>query len=226
MTFAAQVISFHRQLKPNWKIPKGIGLIYPFTHEETWEVFEAFYQKYFNDSNPRTFLFGINPGRLGAGVTGIPFTDPKILEEIIRIPNTFHKRNELSAIFVYDMINAMGGPQAFYTQYYITSVCPLGFIANGKNVNYYDDKKLQEAVEKHIIANINQQKEMGANAEVAFSMGQGKNFKYLKALNDKHGFFKQIVPLPHPRWVMQYRLKRKAEFIEEYVTKLTSSVTV
>jgi len=55
-------------------------------------------------------------------------------------------------------------------------------------------------------------------------MGQGKNFKYLKQLNDKHGFFAEIQPLPHPRWVMQYRLKTKPIYIDEYVTKLTSAI--
>lgn len=223
MTFAAQVIAFHRQLVPNWKIPKDIGLIYPFDQEETWNVFETFYHRFFNDTEQRTFLFGINPGRLGAGVTGVPFTDPKILEYTLDITNSFHKRNELSSIFVYDMIDVLGGPDEFYKKYYITSVCPLGFISKGKNVNYYDDKILQEKVEPHIIKNINKQIKFGANLKVAFSMGQGKNFKYLKKLNDQHSFFDEILPLPHPRWVMQYRLKRKDEYINEYLVKLTSS---
>jgi len=64
MTFAQQVIDFHRSLKPNWKIPKEIGLIYPFEQDETWHVFETFYHKYFNDKRKRTFLFDINPGRI------------------------------------------------------------------------------------------------------------------------------------------------------------------
>lgn len=225
MTFATQVIAFHRQLVPNWKLPKGIDLIYPFIQDETWKVFEAFYHRYFGDDHERTFLFGINPGRLGAGVTGVPFTDPKILQNVIGITNSFHKRNELSSIFVYEMIHACGGPEAFYSKYYITSVCPLGFIANGKNVNYYDDKVLQNKVEPHIIKNINLQIKFGANTKVAFSMGQGKNFNYLNKLNDRHNFFDEIVPLPHPRWVMQYRLKRKEEFINEYLLKLNASHT-
>ncbi len=220
MTFAKHVIDFHRQLKPTWKIPENTELIFPFGEEETRHVFDQFYTKYFSDTNKRIFLFGINPGRFGAGITGIPFTDPKILEDEIGIPNTFQKRNELSSIYVYDMIAAMGGPEAFYSKYYITSVCPLGFIANGKNVNYYDDKDLQNAVEPHIIQNIRAQQKFGATNEVAYSMGQGKNFKYLDKLNKIHGFFDQIIPLPHPRWVMQYRLKRKAEYIDEYILKL------
>lgn len=221
MTFAAQVIDFHRQLEPNWQIPDGIDLIFPFESEETCHVFKAFFQRYFDDNQPRTFLFGINPGRFGAGVTGIPFTDPKILEEVLHIPNTFQKRHELSSLFIYDMIQAFGGPKAFYGQFYISAVCPLGFIAEGKNVNYYDDRTLQDAVEPYIIESIKTQLTFGATRKRAFSIGQGKNLKYLQKLNDKYQFFDQIIPLPHPRWVMQYRLKRKQEFINEYLRKLS-----
>ena len=223
MTFADQVIQYHKDLQPNWRLPKDIGLIYPFREDETWAVFEAFYHKYFGDEKQRTVLFGINPGRFGAGVTGIPFTDPKILEEDLKIKNTWQKRNELSSVFVYEMIKALGGPKRFYKKYYITSVCPLGFISQGKNVNYYDDKALQDKVEKKIIAWIKSQLEMPVNKKVAFSMGQGKNYKYLAKLNEKHNFFDAILPLPHPRWVMQYRLKSKEIYIDEYVMKLSEA---
>ena len=224
MTFAAQVIAFHRQLKPDWQIPDDVQLIYPFEEQATWHVFESFYNEYFSDTNKRHFLFGINPGRFGAGITGIPFTDPKILDEQLSIENPFKKRNELSSIFVYEMINALGGADAFYNLFYITSICPLGFIANGKNLNYYDRPDLQNAVLKQIISNINQQKSFGAHPEVAFSMGQGKNYKFLLKLNEEHSFFRKIIPLPHPRWVMQYRLKRKQEYIDEYVRKLSATM--
>ena len=224
MTFGAQVIDFHRELKPDWKIPAGIDLIYPFDQNETWTVFEKFYHTYFGDDNNRTFLFGINPGRFGAGVTGIPFTDPKILEEKLEIKNPFHKRNELSSVFVYEMIDQMGGPNSFYTNFYITSICPLGFIREGKNINYYDLREIESAVYDKIISNIEQQIKMGANLEVAYSMGQGKNFKFLQKINQEHQYFEKVVPLPHPRWVMQYRLKRKQEYLDEYISKLNSGL--
>ena len=47
-----------------------------------------------------------------------------------------------------------------------------------------------------------------------------KNFKYLSALNNKHHFFKTIVPLSHPRFIMQYRRKQKKEFIDLYINSL------
>ncbi len=225
MTFGSQVIDFHRQLRPNWKIPKGIEILYPFSDQEAVRVFELFFHRFFSDENPRTFLFGINPGRFGAGITGIPFTDPKILNEIIGIKSSFKPRNELSSIFIYEMIDALGGPEEFYRSYYITSVCPLGFVKDGKNINYYDDKELQTAVEPIIIQNIKAQLEFGAQTNIVFSVGRGKNFNYLKKLNDEQKFFERIVALPHPRWVMQYRLKTKRQYIDEYAEQLSVSLT-
>jgi len=222
LSFAQRVIDFHFNLEDKWKLPKGVELIQPFTSKDTKDTFKTFYSKYFNDYSNRYFLFGINPGRFGAGVTGVPFTDPKILEELCDIPNPFKKKNELSAIFVYEFIEALGGIEQFYSHFYVTSLCPLGFIKEGKNYNYYDEKALFEAVKKHMVSNIQTQITFGCNTDVAFCMGIGKNMKYFKMLNDEYSFFKKIVPLPHPRWVMQYRRKSKQEHIDAYVEKLGS----
>jgi len=220
MTFAEKILDFHKNLQPNWKLPIRVELLFPFDNEDTWTVMTDFYQKYFNDNRERILIFGINPGRFGAGVTGTPFTDPKILEEVCDIPNPFPKRHELSAIFVYEYIAAYGTPEEFYQDFYITSLCPLGFVKDGKNYNYYDDKVLEKAVEPHIIQNIEQNLQFGCSAKVALCMGQGKNYKYFEKLNKRKQFFDDIIPLPHPRWVMQYRRKRKEEFVELYTKTL------
>ncbi|MEM9544671.1 MAG: uracil-DNA glycosylase family protein [Bacteroidota bacterium] len=220
MTLAEKVIHFYTSMDRNWKIAKGFDLIDPFSNMETIEIFSAFYQKYFNDTQRRHFLIGINPGRHGAGVTGVPFTDPKIIAEDCGIANDFPKKNELSAIFVYKFIHAYGGIERFYQKFYINSVCPLGFLRNGINCNYYDDKMLFKSVKKHIVSGLQDQIAMGMHTDVAFCMGNGLNFKFLKKLNEEFSFFDSIVPLPHPRWVMQYRRKRLYEFIELYVGEL------
>ncbi len=182
---------------------------------------ELFFTKYFSDSEVRVALFGINPGRFGAGVTGTPFTDPIRLEEVCGISNQFKKRQELSSVFVYDVIASLGGPKPFYSNFYLTSISPLGFIKGGKNYNYYDDGGLKNRVMPLIEFNIEKHLEMGVSREIAFSMGQGKNFAFLQALNDHKKYFKEVRPLPHPRWVMQYRLKRKEEYIRQYVNELS-----
>ncbi len=224
MTFANKILAFHQSLSPNWKLPKEVKLLFPFDNEDTWRVMSAFFKKYFSDQQQRTLIFGINPGRFGAGITGTPFTDPVKLEEICGIPNSFKKRVELSADFVYTFIDAFGGPKHFYQHFYITSLCPLGFIKDGKNYNYYDSKALEKAVEPYIIHNLKTLLKDGCNAQTALCMGQGKNYHYFKKLNQKQGFFKTIIPLPHPRWVMQYRRKKVKEFTKLFVETLEKSL--
>lgn len=220
MTFAQHVLDFTKTLHPHLQLPPGFDLLFPYDNAETLWVMTAFYEKYYTDNNPRVFIFGINPGRFGAGVTGVPFTDPIRLETECNIDNNFAKKPELSSVFVYQFIHAYGGLEAFYNKFYITSLSPLGFTKNGININYYDDKKLQAAIEPFIINSILTQQQFGCSRKVALCMGQGQNAAYFQKINEKYGFFEQIIPLPHPRWVMQYRRKRVEEFVEMYVENL------
>lgn len=221
MTFGQQVVKFTENLQPDWSLPAHVDLLFPYENKATMATLKQFYQLYYHDENPRIFIFGINPGRFGAGITGVPFTDPIRLADVCGIDTPFRRKAELSSIFVYEYITAYGGATTFYQKYYITSVCPLGFTKDGKNYNYYDDKKLERAVEPHIIDNINEQKAFGTSNAVAICMGQGANYKYLSRLNEKHQFFAHILPVPHPRWVMQYRRKRLEEFVQLYLDTFT-----
>ena len=224
-TFADRILEHHFSLELDIHLPNKVEWLYPYGKKEVREAMQHFFRKFFSDSSPRRALVGINPGRFGAGVTGLPFTDPIRMEDPCHIRNDFPKRQELSSVFVYEVIKAMGGPQTFYHNFYITSACPLGFVKDGKNYNYYDSKALENAVLPMIVDNLRKHISYGLHTDVAFSMGQGKNYTFLKRLNEEHHFFDRIEPLPHPRWVMQYRLKRKSEFIEEYVNKLSASLT-
>lgn len=219
--FSQQVIDFTRRLRiPDLRIPEGFGWLFPYDRPETMEALTRFYSKYYADDRPRTFIFGINPGRFGAGVTGVPFTDPIRLEQACGIENDFQKKPELSSVFVWQFIQAYGGAEAFCHRFYITSLSPLGFVKDGKNVNYYDDRDLQAGVEPFIVWNIKTQVEFGAGRELAICLGEGQNYKFFQKINAKHGFFREIAPLPHPRWVMQYRRKRVDEFVGKYVETL------
>ena len=222
--FAEHILRFHQQLSPDWVVPEDVEVLFPFDDPDTWAVMEAFFRKYYGDPGQRTLVLGINPGRFGAGITGTPFTDPKILEEVCGIENPFKKRAELSAIFVYDFIHAFGGPETFYQQFYISSLCPLGFVKDGKNYNYYDSKALTRAVEPHILHNVQYHLDIGCNPKVALCLGQGKNYAYFQEINQAHGFFEEIVPLPHPRWVMQYRRKHKEKYVDQVVSALHQAV--
>ena len=108
----------------------------------------------------------------------------------------------------------------FYKNFYFSAASPLGFTKHGKNLNYYDDKDLQESIKDFVIDCMNKQLKFGIDTDVAFCLGDGKNFKYLSKLNDEMKFFKKIIPLPHPRFIMQYKLKKKDEYIQKYLEQL------
>ena len=216
-----QILSFYQSLNITSDIPGNVEVLNPFQNPDAMKVVTDFYQKFYSDQNERILLMGINPGRFGAGITGIPFTDPIRLEEVCGIANSFQKKPELSSVFVYEMIAAYGGTHAFYNRFFVSAVSPLGFTRNNKNLNYYDIPALQKSLIPFITNTIEQQLDMGMNREVCFSLGKGKNYKFLKELNDKKRYFKQIIPVGHPRWIMQYRLKKKDDFIKDYVSALT-----
>jgi len=218
MTFD-NILSFYKELKPPALLPIGVDVMNPYKEREAWKCTGQFYRKYYSDSKKRVLLLGINPGRFGGGITGIPFTDPIQLADTCGIKNTFEKRTELSSGFIYDMIKYCGGAEKFYSKIYISAVCPLGFVKDGKNLNYYDIKELQDHWEPFFVKTLEDQLSFCYKNEV-FSIGLGKNAKYILYLNEKYKLFDKITPLPHPRWVMQYRLKRKQEFIEGIASKL------
>ena len=110
-----------------------------------------FTKNIYNDYRTRHLILGINPGRFGAGVTGIPFTDTKRLNDPCGIAYSGKVTHEPSSVFVYEVIEAYGGVHEFYNDFYINSVFPLGFtISDGsgkeKNFNYYDNKELIAAI--------------------------------------------------------------------------------
>ncbi len=63
------------------------------------QIIEFNQKKYYHDFNQRKFMIGINPGRHGAGVTGVPFTDTKRLESVCGIKMESAHTHEI--IFVY-----------------------------------------------------------------------------------------------------------------------------
>jgi hypothetical protein len=223
MTFADQVIAFNQALSFNGPLPEGIRIMNPFREDERiLPVSSAFYKKYYDDTHPRHMILGINPGRFGSGVTGVPFTDTKRLKKECGIDYTGKETHEPSSVFVYEVVNAYGGPAAFYRDFYIGSVCPLGFTApgqNGKevNYNYYDSRELTRAVHDFIVDSIRRQLAMGIATDIGFCFGAGKNEKFLRQLNDKHHFFDRILALPHPRFVMQYQSRNKQAYIDQYL---------
>ena len=220
MNIAQYINRFNQQLSLNVDLPNDVIVMNPFEKKSTADLADIFYNKYYSDSNPRKLILGINPGRLGGGVTGVPFTDPVKMQQNCGIPNDIQKKTEPSAGFIYDMISAYGGPDKFYNDYFIHAVCPLGFTKNGINYNYYDDKVLEKAVTPFILESLYQILSFNIDTKICYCLGNGKNFKFLNDLNKHYQFFEKVIPLPHPRWIVQYRRKRYQEFIDVYLEEL------
>ena len=79
MSFGQRVLDFNQSLQPDWQLPPEVELLHPFDQAGTWRATKQFYHRYYADEKPRIAILGINPGRFGAGVTGVPFTDPVTL---------------------------------------------------------------------------------------------------------------------------------------------------
>ncbi|HVW95509.1 MAG TPA: uracil-DNA glycosylase family protein [Mucilaginibacter sp.] len=228
MNFGQKVIRFNKQLEFNGELPPGINIMNPFKENDTVNtIAEQFYTKYYSDGNKRHLILGINPGRFGGGVTGIPFTDSKRLKAVCDIRYDGKETHEPSSVFVYEVIAAFGGPEQFYRNFYINSICPLGFttsLPNGKeiNYNYYDSKALAAAVYDFIVENIRKQIDLGVYTSTCLCFGTGKNEKFLRLLNDEYGFFDNIIALEHPRFIMQYKSRSKQQYIDKYLDAFNS----
>lgn len=225
-TFADRVIEFNRKVEFRGTLPEGIGIMNPFRGGDNYilDISSAFYKKYYDDNRLRRLILGINPGRFGAGFTGIPFTDTKRLTAECGIAYSGRQTHEPSSVFIYEVIKMYGGPEKFYGDFYINSLSPLGFTQRSsegreKNYNYYDRPDLTAAVRDFIIWNIREQIAMGVSTDVCWCLGTGKNEKYLRKLNDDHRFFGDVVALEHPRFIMQYRSTYRDDYVKKYLAQ-------
>ncbi|HSH51048.1 MAG TPA: hypothetical protein VK982_04910, partial [Bacteroidales bacterium] len=152
------------------------------------------------------------------------FTDPINLEEKCGIKNNLDKKPELSSKFVYSLIESFGSVEEFYSKFFISALYPLALIKDGKNYNYYDSKKVYTALKPQIVKMLKQQIDFGANDKLVISFGK-KNAEYLTEINDELRFFKEILIFDHPRFVMQYRLKKLDSYLEKY-TKILREAAI
>lgn len=224
MSFASRVINFNRELVYTGQpLPAGIRIMNPFRESAgVMNIVQDFYKKFYDDHHKRLGVLGINPGRFGGAVTGIPFTDPKRLVNNCGISYNGPVTHEPSSVFVYEVIEAYGGPEKFYSRFYINSICPLGFTNTNKsgkeiNYNYYDSPALEASVKDFIIANLKQQIGLGLYSGCCMVLGTGKNEKYLQKLNEEHLFFRKIFAVEHPRYVVQYKSASKTFYIDKYL---------
>lgn len=222
--FADQIIAFNESLEIPDHLPQGIRMMNLYREPGSMisAIARRFYEKYYNDNDKRHLVLAINPGRFGAGATGIPFTDTKRLLEVCGIESDIAPTHEPSSVFVYEIIDAYGGAERFYRDFYIASVCPLGFVRMNErgqevNYNYYDSKELETAMVPFIVESLKKQLSFNLRKDTCICWGKGKNHHFLTKLNNRYGFFSSILVLEHPRFIMQYRAKQKQYYIEKYL---------
>lgn len=225
--FGDKVINFNKNLHYSGNLPDDFRVINPYMdNPETLKVMEEFYHKFYNDTNQRKFIVGINPSRHGAGVTGVPFTDTKRLESSCGIKMESAKTHEVSSVFIYDMISEFGGVENFYNQFYINSPFPLAIVRRTKqntwiNANYYDDKNLFEMVKEFMIESLQNHINLGLDTSIAYVLGK-KNAVFIEKLNNEAHLFDTIKILEHPRFIQQYKFKEKQIYIDKYILTLNN----
>jgi hypothetical protein len=102
---------------------------------DNWESIKAFNNEFYGENLPKTVLCGINPGKNGAGKTGLPFIDFTSLSKLLN--NVNRQDTERSAQFFYDVVQELGVDD-FYKTFYVTNISWVGYIKGNKNLNYYD----------------------------------------------------------------------------------------
>ncbi|KAA9349079.1 uracil-DNA glycosylase family protein [Larkinella humicola] len=228
-TFADRAIAYYLGLKEPTNLPSGVGALNPYRQPEIQAIVKQFFTTYFSDNSPRVYILGINPGRFGAGVTGISFTTPQNLQKYCGIDNDLPPSPELSSRFIYQIVEAFGGAKAFYGQFFLTSLYPLALVKDGKNYNFYDDKATTATLWPAIANTVRtqllfDQSGLEKNRRVAVCLGR-KNEAFFQKLNQEHRFFDRIVTLDHPRYILQYRSRDIELYVDRYVRTLADCLS-
>ncbi|CAF2989637.1 unnamed protein product [Rotaria socialis] len=216
-----RILTYLNELEPpiDIQLPgKNVQWLHPHKNPETCRCTEEFYSKYYSDRTERILVLGINPGRFGSGITGVPLTDPIRLKTVCNIDSNFPLKPELSSKFIYDHFFTEYSMNEFYDKFFIGAVCPLGLESNGRNMNYYDNKIfMNELLEYFIPDSIEKQINLGCSRKVAICLGEGVNYSILNKLNTKHQFFEKILKISHPRFIMQYKRKTINDYVKQYI---------
>ena len=225
-----KIIDYYKWLSlQNIELFDKYKIVNPYKQERIIKIVEAFYNKYFDDNNNRYLILGASPARRGTSATGIPFEDEEHIYKLTgeSINNFYINKN--SSNFLYDVMENYGGIDKFYSDFFLGFVCPLGIVNinnknNEVNVNYYENRKLQSYLNDFIKKSLDELINIGINREVCYCIGSGKNFQFLLKLNEENYYFKRIVALEHPRYIMQYNKDKTAFYMNKYLNELNNKL--
>ncbi|MFM8771174.1 MAG: uracil-DNA glycosylase family protein [Candidatus Kapaibacterium sp.] len=216
-TFAEFVERFLTSVTIPGSMPRGIEVLQPYRDPEVRRVVHEMCTRFYASGSTRIGVWGINPGRFGAGLTGLAFTDPWAVEHDLGITTSLSGRREMSAEFISMVISAYGGPESFYRDVYMSALSPLGFIREGVNINFYDDAALEKMMTPHIIGWMNDVFAHCVRRDVTILLGSGKLRTFMERSVREAVGVSEVIYLDHPRYIMQYRRRDMERYVQLYV---------
>ena len=182
------------------------GICIPSDFVNNREGIAAFSERYYGNSVPRIMICGINPGRLGAGKTGIPFLDFGSLSQLI--PSMERLDSENSAGFFFQVVKSFGA-ESFFKAFHVTNFSSVGYLKGGVNFNYHDlPQAALETVERNFLEEVRVVKPTHV-----VSLGK-----------EVHQSMRKLLPagidcslrLPHPSWIATYRSNDMDHWVLRY----------
>ncbi|MGA0834247.1 MAG: uracil-DNA glycosylase family protein [Candidatus Kapaibacteriota bacterium] len=218
--FGSRAAAFLTSLRFDVPLPRGFTVLDPYRDQAVVDVVQQFCARYYAGNHARVPIWGINPGRFGAGITGLSFTDPYALQHDLGLITSIAGRREPSAEYVYRVISAYGGPKTFYHDVYMSALSPLGFIKNGVNINFYDDPALTRNIVPFVVECMRTQMSMGLRDDVCVVLGSGKLKAFMEKYIRPEISYSTVHYLEHPRYIMQYRRSQMGAYVQRYVDTL------
>lgn len=219
-SFAKRIASFWYSCTIPVELPVHYEVLNPYRSVDVRNAVSAFVNKYYANPTPRIGVWGINPGRFGGGITGLPFVDPVLLKNVYNIPNTLHGKSELSAQFISYVIQEYGGAVRFFNDFFLGSLCPLGFVKNGININFYDDVSFAQRLAPSVQQWFQEHISFGVRKYPAVFLGSGKLQTYVRKHLYRDNPPTHVYFLEHPRYIMQYKRKSIQQYIRLYIETL------
>ncbi|HEV7289460.1 uracil-DNA glycosylase family protein [Sphingomonas sp.] len=219
MSVSDEVIRFFESPPFSLNVGNHLNVHNPFNDTHRKNAIKAFSQKFYDDSEARIHLLGINPSRLTASSTGVNYTDGFALENSCGIENEFSKSRELTSRFFYNVVENMGGAGTFYNGVFAWAVMPLPVTREGAYTNYYQADSI-DSLQPLILANLDWIKSKIPSNGRAVILGTGDNKKSFEKLPGYPFGYDRIDYLPHPRWVMQYNSAKLEKYTDMYAKVL------
>ena len=179
------------------------------------ELVNRYYQTYYNNHRNRIVLCGINPGKNGAGKTGIPFIDYKGASYLLS--DVHQDEKEQSAQFILSIINEIGS-ETFFNNVYMTNISWFGFIKGGNNFNYYElPSPLQTTFTKSFLAEMS-----FVQPKVIIPLSKEVELTLKEMMKEGKLNYPVVPRLPHPYYCSIG--KRPIKYKDVYIKKITSLI--